>query len=160
MNARYPESNTTSSEEGTAAHWVLADRLDRTDNFKEGQLTPNGIAVTDEMIQGAEMVREVIDACIPHLDLHVEETVTIPAIHPDCFGTPDVWAYDAVTTDLHIIDYKFGHGFVDEYRDPQGLLLHVGIIGGLPLILTTVSFTIVQPRCFYRGQPYVPTPIT
>lgn len=151
MNVKYPEANTTSAEEGTAAHWVMAERLSSRSPL-EDSLTPNGMAVTPEMLEGAELVEETVDKLMPSFYAwHIEETLGIPAIHPDCFGTPDIWWSTGDT--LHIIDYKFGHSFVDEYWNPQGLLYMTGIIGQLPSIPTEVSFTIVQPRCFYRGDP-------
>jgi len=163
MNAKYPESDTLEDEsgtqfisaasaEGTAAHWVMAEMLaGRTP--EEDSLTPNGQTVTQEMLEGAAMVRDVVIATVGTEPLHIEETVKVLTIHPDCFGTPDIWVYQDDARQLDIIDYKFGHGFVDEYWNPQGLLYMAGIIATLPTIPTQVSFTIVQPRCFHRGEP-------
>jgi hypothetical protein len=152
MNSKYPEANTTASEEGTAAHWVLSEILaGRTP--VENTLTPNGVAVTQEMLEGAVLVQDTMDNEFVWGDpTHIEETVNIPTISPDCFGTPDVWQHDVCYSHLRIIDYKFGHGYVDEYWNPQGLLYMAGIIATLPTIPTQVSFTIVQPRCYYK-QP-------
>lgn len=151
MNARYPESNTTSAEEGTAAHWVSNETYAGMPIW-EDTLSPNGVTVTGEMIEGAELVCSVVRERIPQgVQVYVERTVSIPAIQLDCFGTPDYWG--AWGTHLDITDYKFGHRFVDEYFNVQGLLYMLGIIGTLPTIPETVSFTIVQPRCFYRGAP-------
>lgn len=152
MNARYPQDDSAESMEGTAAHWVVADRLDRTDNFDENMLAPNGIAVTLEMIEGAELVRKVVDDRLKSAEFHTEETLRISAIHDDCFGTPDIWAYMS-GGHLEIIDYKFGHRFVDEYWNAQGLLYMLGIIGTIPYQINTVSFTVIQPRCYYGGNP-------
>jgi hypothetical protein len=150
MNSRYPESNTTSAEEGTAAHWVFAP----SEFPAEGSLAPNGIAVTAEMLEGAELLRDVVEQRIPaNTAVHVEETVSMPQIHSDCYGTPDIWAAENDNVSyLEIIDYKFGHGFVDEYWNPQGLLYMAGILAQLPFIPSTIRFTIVQPRCYYK-QP-------
>lgn len=153
MNARYPESNTTSAEEGTAAHWVFAQMMQQSEYPPEGSLAPNGIAVTAEMLEGAELLCDVVEQQVPsQVQVNVEQTLSIPAIHPDCFGTPDIWAYDEREEHLVIIDYKFGHGYVDEYWNPQGLLYMAGIICKLPTIPTSVCFTIVQPRCYYKEQ--------
>ena len=151
MNARYPESNSTSAEEGTAAHWVLSEMLaGRTP--AEDTLTPNGVTVTGEMLEGALLAADTCAARIPiRRSLHVEETVSIPMIHEECFGTTDAWGF--ADGHLEIIDYKFGHSFVDEYWNTQGLLYMLGIIGTLKDRVFDVSFTIVQPRCFYRGDP-------
>lgn len=152
MNARYPDANTAESEEGTAAHWVMVELLSGR-QVAEDTLSPNGVTVTGEMIEGAELVAEVANDRVPGAPFHIEETVRILAIHPDCFGTPDIWSFDELTDRLEIIDFKFGHRFVDEWFNTQGLLYMLGIIGKLPSIPTSVSFTIVQPRCFYRGEP-------
>ena len=64
---------------------------------------------------------------------------------------------------LEVIDYKFGHRFVDEYENDQG----VAYIDGLVDVLAAkfgegrglfdqrlkVNFTVIQPRCFYKGSP-------
>jgi hypothetical protein len=149
MNARYPESNTTSAEEGTAAHWVLSQTLEGF-TPEEDSLTPNGQTVTQEMLEGAHMLCETVARSESRDHLHIEETVSIPTINRGCFGTPDIWF---IKDDcLYLIDYKFGHGYVDEYWNPQGLLYMAGIIATLDTIPETVSFTIVQPRCYYK-QP-------
>lgn len=151
MNARFPESNTAESEEGTAAHWVMAELLAGR-QVAEDTLAPNGVVVTGEMIEGAELVKGEVGKRLP-IYIYAEQTVKIPAIHEDCFGTPDVWGYYNGARHLAIVDYKFGHRFVDEYWNTQGLLYMLGIIGILPSVPYSVSFTIVQPRCFYRGEP-------
>lgn len=159
MNQQFPQDDSPESVEGTAAHWVgtelLADR-----SHPEGSSAPNNAIITGEMLDGAEMLAEtVVRRGIPVAALHIEERVNISEIHPDCFGTPDVWAFDPTTMHLEIIDYKYGHGFVDEFFNLQGLLYALGIIESLePSLLgdpanISVSFTIVQPRCYYRGEP-------
>lgn len=160
MNARYPQEDTQESIEGTAAHWVVSERIAGR-NVTEGQLAPNGIVITDEMLEGAELVHDTVIARFKGHPAHphVEERVSITDIHPDCFGTPDIWSFHYGDGHLEIIDYKFGHGFVDEYFNLQGLLYALGAINALVPRLpgdienVTVSFTIVQPRCYYRGQP-------
>ena len=85
---------------------------------------------------------------------------TIPQISEHSFGTPDIWAFDSARAHIEIIDYKFGHRFVDEFFNLQGICYLLGIIAklmyegkilGKPEALS-VSFTIVQPRCYYRGK--------
>lgn len=162
MNARYPQSDSPESMEGTAAHWVLSEMLAGRIH-KEGESAPNGIIVTGEMLDGAELAYDTVRWRIPNSTystehLHIEEQVAISSVHPDCFGTPDVWAFNIRNAHLEIIDYKYGHGFVDEYFTPQGLLYMLGILETVKAqvinpLLVTVGFTIVQPRCFYRGAP-------
>lgn len=157
MNAKFPQDDSPESMEGTAAHWVLSEMLAGRIH-KENESAPNGIIVTGEMLDGAELACETIWQRPSLGQWHIEEQVSISSVHPDCFGTPDLWAFTVGNAHLEIIDYKYGHGFVDEYFNPQGLLYMLGILETVKAqvinpLLVTVSFTIVQPRCFYRGAP-------
>lgn len=151
MNARYPQADTRETIEGTAAHWVAAQRLVGR-IYTPGQLAENGEVISDEMIDGAEMVYETIKTMCKGT-VTVEQPVRIPQIHASCFGTPDYWSYDDFH--LNIVDYKFGHGFVDEFWNLQGLLYALGVVNALGVFGfdVKVSFTIVQPRCYHRGEP-------
>lgn len=161
MNQAYPQADTPDTLEGNAAHWVFAEMLAGRP-VSEGMQAPNGVFITDEMIDGAELVVDTVRARIPAgTVLHVEEPVAIPRIHAQCWGTPDIWAFYGVT--LEVIDYKFGHRFVDEYENDQGVAYTAGIIDHLADMLgkgaglldqaIKVNFTVVQPRCFYKGAP-------
>lgn len=161
MNQAYPQPDTPESLEGNAAHWVFAEMLAGRP-VSEGMQAPNGVFITEEMIEGGELVVDTVRARIPAgTVLHVEEPVAIPRIHAQCWGTPDIWAFYGVT--LEVIDYKFGHRFVDEYENDQGVAYTAGIIDHLADMLgkgaglldqaIKVNFTVVQPRCFYKGAP-------
>lgn len=161
MNQAYPQADTPETLEGNAAHWVFAEMLAGR-QVSEGMQAPNGVFITDEMIEGAELVVDTVRARIPAgTVLHVEEPVAIARIHAQCWGTPDIWAFYGVT--LEVIDYKFGHRFVDEYENDQGVAYTAGILdhlaetlGKAPGLLdqaVKVNFTVVQPRCFYKGAP-------
>lgn len=161
MNQAYPQPDTPETLEGNAAHWVFAEMLAGRP-VSEGMQAPNGVFITDEMIEGAELVVDTVRARIPAgTVLHVEEPVAIGRIHAQCWGTPDIWAFYGVT--LEVIDYKFGHRFVDEYENDQGVAYTAGILdhlaetlGKAPGLLdqaVKVNFTVVQPRCFYKGAP-------
>jgi hypothetical protein len=64
---------------------------------------------------------------------------------------------------LEVADYKFGHRFVDEYENDQGIAYTAGIIDHLAQLLgkgpglldqaVVVNFTVIQPRCYYKGAP-------
>lgn len=161
MNRLYPQPDTPEIMEGHAAHWVFGEMLAGR-SVTEGTLAPNGIPVTDEMIEGAELVVDTVRARIPAgTPLYVEQPVAIARIHPQCWGTPDIWAYHAGV--LEVIDYKFGHRFVDEYENDQGIAYIAGIIDHLAELMQKgsglldqvikVNFTVIQPRCFYKGAP-------
>lgn len=165
MNQAYPKEDTPDSLEGTAAHWVFAETFNGREVL-EGAIAPNGIVVTEEMIEGAELFVETVRKRIPRERFtlfNVETHVDCHFVHPECWGTPDVWGYGSANKVLEVIDYKFGHRFVEEYENDQGVTYISGCIDYLadrfstqPALLDqvlTVNFTIVQPRCFYKGSP-------
>jgi hypothetical protein len=121
MQQQYPAPDSTpEAAEGEAAHWVLAEYS--AGRFPDvNQIAPNGIPVTEEMIEGAELWCDFVGT-----PQHVEER--LPASHdldPDNWGTPDGWSYrpvpvpgsDVVGGVIELADYKFGHRFVDVYMN-------------------------------------------
>lgn len=165
MNQAFPQPDSPETLEGTAAHWVAWEILAGRP-VAEGTPAPNGVIVTDEMIEGGELLVATIRERMPLEQFgqwHIEEPVQIPRVHPQCWGTPDAWGFALSLATLEVVDYKFGHRFVDEYENDQGVAYTAGIIDVLaeklgkgPGLLDqaiTVNFTIVQPRCFYKGKP-------
>lgn len=158
----YPErgADKDASDEGIAAHWVFAEMLYGRP-VAEGLVAPNGVVITDEMIDGAELfvetVRSVYDAA-PGSVLYVEQRIAIPSIHELNWGTPDVWIYNSQTLRVHVLDYKFGHGYVDEFENWQlidytaGILESIGVDGVADQAIR-VDMTVVQPRCYHRDGP-------
>ena len=165
MQARYGGRETIESQEGTAAHWAFQELLEGRP-ICEGLVAENGIVLSDEMIEGANLVAEVVAKRLPKerfsLGVHVEKRVAIPEVHAECFGTPDIWAFDPHNMVLEVLDYKFGHKFVDELQNWQGIAYIAGIIdmiaawmkqgAGLVDQHISVNFTLIQPRCFYKGN--------
>jgi len=159
MNQRYPQEDTPESMEGTAAHSCFVDA-----SLAEGSLAPNGTPVTQEMIEGGQLFKQMMVERLPAGAVwHVEEPVAIPRIHPQCFGTPDIWAFSWDTLVLELPDYKFGHEFVDEFENDQLMVYAAGILEKLAAErgrtmseldqAVKINFTIVQPRCYYKGSP-------
>lgn len=161
MNQAYPQADTPESLEGNAAHWAVEQML--TGNMiAEGQIAPNGIVLTDEMVEGAELVLDTVTTRIPagH-QVHIESSVMIPSIHEYCWGTPDVWAFIGDVMTLEVLDYKFGHRFVDEFENDQGIAYIAGLVDSIATQLgqgagmidqaLKVNFTVIQPRCFHKG---------
>jgi len=158
MNQKFPQETGAAAIEGSAAHWaaweLLANRpLDR------GAKAPNGTIITDEMIEAGELLCNAIAwrKTFTSGQEHIEETLPVPYIK-DCFGTPDWWAFNPANLHVEIVDYKFGHRFVDEFFNLQGMLYLTAIIeklmhGQLIAGEWSASFTIVQPHCYYRGEP-------
>ena len=156
---QYPDrEDSPEAMEGTAAHWVASELLGGR-AAAVGTLAPNGIAVTEEMVEGAELYRSTFppEQLTAGGSLRVESRVDCPSIDPSCWGTPDAWFIQDGT--LHIRDYKFGHAFVDEFENLQMIAYASGILDTMPHLKRNelkIEFTIVQPRCF-TGQGSVRT---
>lgn len=166
LEACYPDDETDAAREGTAAHWVASEQLTHAaiPATLLGVAAPNGVIVTDEMIEAAGVyvahVRSHLERLgLDHDALVVEQRVDIPRVHPENWGTPDCWLYNRVGShELHVWDYKFGHGFVDEFENWQlidytaGILDRLGLNGQDDQTLT-VHTHIVQPRCYHASGP-------
>lgn len=157
LSAMYPDEETEETLAGDASHWGGFQLLDGH-IIAAGQVAPNGVVLTDEMIEGAELYVAAVDArlqaCgLPRVALHTEERISIPSIHSQNWGTPDAWFYAPRMATLDVFDYKYGHRFVDEFENWQlidytcGILDQLGIdgLGDQTLI---VNLHIVQPRCY------------
>lgn len=163
MQNQYPEPEGTEAAEGTAAHWVLQQFLTVGDaGLDEGVIAPNGVVVTREMMEGAEMglaaVRRVLDMYGPTTVPAIEVPLKITRLHAECFGTPDLRAWFRQPSGrllLWIADYKFGHRYVEVFENDQLVCYAAGAIDEAQQsdLDVDVLFTIVQPRAFHRDGP-------
>lgn len=148
----------TASREGTAAHWAAAEMLaDRM--VAEGQITPDGVVLTAEMLQSAELfvdtVRQVLDRATsrPTPTNHGIEQ-RLAGYGPDRFGTPDAWLWDVNGQVLDIVDFKHGFDIVEVFENWQALDYAGMLRQQLQLPDTArVRITIVQPRAPHRDGP-------
>ena len=142
------EGDTDASREGTAAHEVAARLAEHGELMPVGSLASNGVAVTDEMVEGAELWAEAV-AQYPGGDF--EKSIECMYIHRDCYGTPD-YKRGPLDGTLYVPDYKFGHRYVDAFENWQ---LIAYAIGSMPSYLPTVHviLQIVQPRSYHRDGP-------
>jgi hypothetical protein len=141
--------------EGTAAHWVFeqmfAGRIPAV-----GESAPNGVLVTDEMLDGAELFVDAVRAAVPaESKLYVEYKLTMGKVIDDGnWGTPDTFVLG--TDALWLFDYKFGHRYVEEFENWQCIDYVAGIYescGCRHRDDFPVHITIVQPRVYNRGTP-------
>lgn len=164
MQAQYPQEATDDSKAGDAAHWVGSTVLDA---FKVapgmiaehliGSFDPAGTCITDEMAEAADVyITECLSLGAPPAAMNVEARVQCHRVHPTLnWGTVDFWA--RVGNTIYIKDFKFGHGFVDEYECWQNLDYAAGIldelgIDGIQDRNMWIEMTIVQPR-YYSASP-------
>ena len=104
------------------------------------------------MLDGAALWVEALEG----YPARIETPVQIKRIHPTkCWGTPDARQWAPETKTLRAADYKFGHGFVDEFENWQMLSYMVGMCDELGVFNdpgVTCEMTVVQPR-YYNGKP-------
>lgn len=160
LEARYPETEEDeAAAEGTASHHAGAEEL-LGRSVTVGDKAPNGVLLTEEMIEGASMwTTDVFSVCIatgtPLDHLQVEQRVAMPRIHDAAFGTPDTWLYAPQAGTLYVWDYKFGYGVVEHVENWQliayvcGILDLLGIDGRNDQELW-VDMRVVQPRAYHR----------
>lgn len=161
MNALFPEPDTEDSILGIETHWMINRRL--TVGLGEcpvGSKTPQGLIVTDEMHECADIfVAEIARICHKHNvqagELFYEYRVKATSIHPThAWGTADAFVYIPRLNILYVLDYKHGHGFVEVVRNKQltsyacGFMDQHGINGEQDQKLRVI-FVIVQPRCYH-----------
>lgn len=161
LEAAFPEdAESEEAREGEAAHWasseMLAGRL-----IDEGQIAPNGVVLTREMADGADLYYDDVVRTLQPYGLTpqhcaVESRVAIPRVHPQSRGTPDCYVtVPGKPMKLFLWDYKFGHRYVEVFQNFQCVEYAAGIVGHVPDLDPGVEIviTIVQPRAFHREGP-------
>lgn len=148
------EADLTKAAEGIAAHWAVSEVLSGRP-ICTGLPAPNGVRLTDEMCEGADLMDDAVGP--ERSSLFVEKRVAAPYVHLDCWGTPDAWRMHGGVIDVW--DYKFGHRHVPEYENWQLISYAVGVMFSLYLheapekYDTRVRLTVVQPRDYHPSGP-------
>lgn len=163
LEARFPESvESVEAREGVAAHWAVSEQLEGR-LIDVGQVAPNGVVLTDEMMRGADMMFDsVAKALAPFRlsprDCQIEARVNIPRVHAMQFGSPDCYVLivrPGQPNLLHLWDYKFGHRQVEVFENAQLVDYIAGACEGINDMVPGVEIvaTIVQPRSFSSAGP-------
>jgi Protein of unknown function (DUF2800) len=142
--------------EGDAGHFVawcaVLYAMKRIDALPVvGDKCPNGLAVDQDMLDGAEMYVDALEG----FDGTAETRVEIPRVHEKCFGTPDFWQWNPATKTLRVTDYKYGRRYVEVFENYQLAAYACGLIDQLNLNDQDliVEFLLVQPRCYHPDGP-------
>jgi len=152
MSQRFPEADSPESAEGTAAHWVCVEaRAGREP--APGTRAPNGVAVTNEMLEGADVWMRATGPA--DAQDHTEQRVGhAPGVLN--WGTPDLWRLSPGWLDVW--DYKFGHEHVEVFENWQltnyaELIRDELGINGVADQQLQVRLHVVQPRSYHRDGP-------
>lgn len=158
-----PEAPTDESKEGEAAHWVaLAGALNPPElSSLVGVVAPNGVTVTDEMVDGACVYVDALEGLPGKMETRVE----IRRIHETaCWGTPDRFTWTPNTKTLRVFDYKFGFEYIEVFENWQLVAYAVGVMDMLGLNDSLdgviVELVIVQPRLSHRDGPVRMWPVS
>ena len=160
IESRYKGVKVWEAQEGTAAHDVGARCLNtQTDAVAfQGQTVQN-------FIVDAEMVRAValyVGTCRDVLETGYTSDSGVETKHQAHEGENvlscgvDFWAFDGTAHVLTVIDFKYGHGWVEEYENWQLLNYPVTIMDKALATGYTpkeVRLGIVQPRANHPDGP-------
>jgi hypothetical protein len=165
--AKYPQdTESPEAREGTAAHHFLTETLlGRV--VKVGDLAPNGHPIDSDMVDCAyDVIRDVQDthkawsgSFGPNEGFSIERRVSAAAVvHPKNWGTPDIFLVVRSVRKLFVWDYKYGHRYVDAFRNWQCVNYAAAILEteGVPRDewpLWTIVVTIAQPRNYHPDGP-------
>jgi hypothetical protein len=161
-----PLPETEEQAEGTAAHLVatghaagLASEWPLGRKFESGGHTWE---VDFDMHNGARLYADTLYAGSSAMPPRLEDSVKCARIHEtECAGTCDGWRYFPNGTGpnlipvIRVVEYKYGHKFVEVFECWQLLAYCVGIMDMLNLSDENliIEFVLVQPRSFTReGQ--------
>lgn len=162
MEARVPEPEQSQDQlDGEAAHWGLAETL-KGNVVGLGQIAPNGVPLTEEMLEGIDLMhhdilRELAPYGLSPSQGKIEKPLALPAIHAQAWGTPDfsIWVPG---WHLYLYDFKFGRRYVPVYENPQLIEYLSGELGwarsqGVLDLHIRVTLKIVQPRSYSNEGP-------
>jgi len=152
-------------EAGTACHWA-AYRASQGADIPAllGETAPNGVEIDDDMLEAVDLYRDAVAAWPTAAIRYFEQPVHCADIHPECGGTPDVFAWDAATRTLYIGDLKYGFRFVAADGNWQLVCYVSGVMRFFmlrPEDVNHVVLMICQPRNPQGGGPirdWVATP--
>lgn len=151
LAARFPElpGDNEVREEGTAGHWA-AYEIGNGRPVPEGTIAPNGVELTDEILDGVAEYLTVLRSW--GTPVYMESQVAIPSIHKECGGTIDAWSWDVIKRILRVADLKLGYRPVDPFELWQLIAYVRGVLDYLQAIYGKftehfiVEMIIVQPR--------------
>lgn len=148
---------------GTAAHALgekcLINKTEPEDYFgqKFGQFIHDDGKIEEFIVDGdmIENIRIYVNYCrsIDEGDILIEHKFDLPFIGKEEKGTADFVSLEHSTSTLHVVDYKNGINYVNEYENIQGL--NYGL--GAALFYEKkewdkLRITIIQPRA-YNNEP-------
>lgn len=158
------------ADEGTAGHQLgercLADGTEPYDFIGEiipiagngGDVITNEIEVTLDLAEAVskyvEYVRGISGTRWLETRIYYADLLGVP--EDEGFGTGDCCILNG--TILHVIDAKFGRGYVNPVKNKQMILYAAGVVDAMEAVgerITEIHLHIMQPRVSDKPVPYV-----
>lgn len=156
LEAAYPDATDSPARRAGDAFGFYIAQVLRARPVGVGDLAPNGEPITQEMVDcAAEVLRDIADTVRGRGTLRVEEPLDASeTVHPMNRGRPDVYWLDPERAALHLWENKFGHRYVDAYRNWQTIDYCAMILegNGVPVEMWSayaITVTIAQPRNYH-----------
>lgn len=145
-----PQKSGAAADEGTLAHSLMEVALENHCTAEQAaQMIEDDIGekCPEDMIDHIQGFIDFVRAQMqPHFELLIEEKVYLDFIHPtEAFGTVDVAIIEPFGA-LHIIDLKYGQGYVNHRDNPQMIYYALGIAHKHKYDFDEIKTTIYQPR--------------
>lgn len=160
-----PRRSSYPAAEGTAGHELGEECIaNDTDAYESVgriyQIEGFEIEVSDELADAVQCyvdyVRGISGTRLLETRISYSELLGVPA--DDGFGTGDCLILNG--TILHVIDAKFGRGYVNPWQNKQMILYGGGTVDALEAIgeeITEIWLHVVQPRVSDKPVPFVMT---
>jgi len=148
----FDDADPTVREEGTACH-LAAHNQCIGQPVAVGTIAPNGVEIDGDMLEACGLYQSAIAAWPTAAPRYFETPTHCADIHPECGGTPDVFAWCPVTRTIYLGDLKYGYRPVHAYANWQLLCYVSGVMRHFGLQahdVERVEFMIVQPRAYGR----------
>ncbi len=144
----WPDESSPAAEEGTFAHDIAAQALEKCEpaSFFLGET--DGIHTVDEdMAEHLQTYLDVVDG-LGNIR-YIEQKVALDGLRPDIRGTADAVVFEGGV--LHVVDLKFGAGhYVEVEGNPQLWIYALAALLSMPdwesSDVDWVTVHIVQPR--------------
>ena len=138
--------STEATDEGNAVHW-LAEQVFNGANPKElvGQQAPNGLFITDEMVENCSEYLEFITSG----DCQVEIDTSIQGNNWEIRGRADCIKYLPLSNELTIADLKYGHRIVEPFENWTLISHSIAWCVKNHTAPYEIKFVIYQPRAFH-----------
>jgi hypothetical protein len=137
------------TREGLAAHWAAAEVM-RGQPIADGQVTPQGVVLTDDILTPVNAYVAALLNIAPREFWEIEKSSVSQYVLPGQQIIPDA-SVIAEDGRVWVVDFKFGHRPVNVYKNPAITIYAAEVLGCVPDV-TPISLVIFQPSDHVSGE--------